>query len=112
YMAVNLFALAGGQWLLGLGPPEGFVLFSLAAILVCVAALPVTASRMVQPQLPPMPRLALKALFRAAPAAALGALLAGLALGGFWGLAAVFATRIGLDVTGVATLMSVTILGG
>src|SRR5690625_5033563 len=111
-MAVNLLALAAGQWLIGLAPPGGFVLFSAVAILICLAALPVTASRMVQPELPPMPRLALKSLFHAAPAATLGALLAGLALGSFWGLAAVFATRIGLDVNGVALMMSVTILGG
>ena len=112
YMAVNLLALAGGQWLIGLSSPAGFVLFSLVAVLVCLAALPVTASRMIQPELPPMPRLALRALYRAAPAAALGALLAGLAMGGFWGLAAVFATRIGLEVHGVALLMSMTIIGG
>lgn len=112
YMVVNLFALAAGQWLVGVADPAGFALFSLVAILVCLAALPVTASRMVQPELPAMPRLALKALFRAAPAATLGALLAGMTLGGFWGLAAVFATRLGLDVTGVALLMSTTIVGG
>ena len=112
YMAVNLLALAAGQWLIGVAPAEGFVLFSLVAILVCLGALPVTASRMTQPELPPMPRLAIRALFQAAPAAAFGALLAGLAVGAFWGLAAVFATRIGLDLVGVALLMSVTIVGG
>lgn len=112
YMAVNLFALAAGQWLLGLYPPAMFVPFSLVAILVCVAALPVTASRMVQPELPATPRLALPALYRAAPAAAGGALLSGLAMGGFWGLAPIYATRLGLGVSGVAALMSVTIIGG
>ncbi|MCF7222006.1 MFS transporter [Marilutibacter chinensis] len=112
YMAVNLLALAAGQWLVGISPPAGFVPFSLVAVLVCLAALPVTASRMIQPELPAMPRLALKALFEAAPAATIGALLAGLAMGGFWGLAAVYATRIGLDLQGVALLMSMTIIGG
>ncbi|MBW3551153.1 MAG: MFS transporter [Proteobacteria bacterium] len=112
YMAVNLLALAAGQWLIGLYSPLLFVPFSLVAILICVAALPVTASRMLQPELPATPRLALVALYRAAPAAASGALLGGLALGGFWGLGAVYASRLGMDVTGIATLMSLTILGG
>jgi len=112
YMAVSLLAMAAGQWLMGAAPADGFVLFSAIAILVCLAALPVTASRMQQPELPPVPRLALKSLARAAPAAAFGALLAGLVLGSFWGLAAVFATRIGLDVAGVAMLVGVTIVGG
>lgn len=112
YMAVNLLALAAGQWLLELSSPALFVPFSVVAILICVAALPVTASRMTQPELPATPRLALPALYRAAPAAASGALLSGLAMGGFWGLAAVYATRLGLGVSGVAALMSVTIIGG
>lgn len=112
YMMVNLFALAGGQWLLGVASPALFVPFSLVAILICMAALPVTASRMAQPELPASPKLALTALFRMAPAAAGGVLLSGIAMGGFWGLGAVYATRIGLDLAGVSTLMSVTIIGG
>ncbi len=112
YMIVNLLALAGGQWLLKLSSPLAFVPFSLVAILICAAALPVTASRMVQPELPMRPRLAIAALYRAAPAAASGSLLAGLAMGGFWGLGAVYGARLGLDVTGIAALVSLTILGG
>ncbi|MCD9026672.1 MFS transporter [Luteimonas sp. BDR2-5] len=112
YMAVNLLALAAGQWLIGIEDPASFVLFSVVAILICLAALPVVASRMTQPTLPATPRLALVALWRAAPAAASGALLAGLAMGGFWGMGAVYADGLGLDVHGIAALMSATILGG
>ncbi len=112
YMAVNLFALAAGQWLLGVYAPASFVLFSVVAILICLAALPVTASRMIQPELPASPKLAFSTLYRAAPAATGGALLSGLAMGAFWGLGAVYATRIGLDLAGVSGLMSATIIGG
>ncbi len=112
YMAVNLLALAAGQWLIGLQDPASFALFSVVAILICLAALPVVASRMTQPTLPVVPRLALAALWRVAPAAATGALLAGLAMGGFWGMGAVYAARLGLDLQGIASLMSATILGG
>ncbi|MFL6587782.1 MAG: MFS transporter [Luteimonas sp.] len=112
YMAVNLLALAAGQWFISFMDPSTFVLFSVVAIFICVAALPVVASRMVQPTLPAVPRLALAALWRAAPAAATGSLLAGLAMGGFWGMGAVYATGLGLDLQGIAALMSATILGG
>src|SRR5699024_10957061 len=54
----------------------------------------------------------LSKLMKVAPAATLGALLAGLAVGSFWGLGAVFATRLGLELSGVALLVSATILGG
>ena len=112
YMAINLFSLAAGQWLLGLFSPLLFVPFSLVAILICMAALPVTASRMVQPETPSSVHLQLPQLYRLAPAASAGALLGGLALGAFWGMAAVYATGIGMDLAGVSALISLTILGG
>lgn len=112
YMAINLFGLAAGQWFLGLFSPLLFVPFSLVAILICLAALPVTASRMVQPETPASVQLKLPQLYRLAPAASTGALLGGLALGAFWGMAAVYATGIGMDLSGVSALISVTILGG
>ncbi|QOW20729.1 MFS transporter [Lysobacter ciconiae] len=112
YMAINLFALAAGQWLLGVFSPLLFIPFSLVAILICLAALPVTSSRMVQPDTPASVHLRLPQLYRLAPAASTGALLGGLALGAFWGMSAVYATGIGLDLAGVSALVSVTILGG
>ncbi len=112
YMAVNLGGLALGQVLFGLSDPAGFVSFSLVAVLVCVAALPVTASWMTQPELPHSPRLALPTIYRTAPAAASGALLSGLAMGAFWGLGALYATRLGLEVAEGATLVFLTIVGG
>src|SRR5690606_33033398 len=76
YMVVNLLALAAGPWLLPLAAADDDRLFGLVALLVCAAALPVTASRMAQPVLPEVPQLGLAALYRAAPAATGGAGLA------------------------------------
>lgn len=112
YMALTLLALAAGQQLLRLDAPDSFALFSLVAILACAAMLPVTATRLAQPGELQTPSLGLAALYRSAPAAAAGALGSGLLIGTFWGLGPVYATRIGLDVAGVATFMSAGILGG
>lgn len=112
YMAVNLGAVALGQLLLGANDPGGFVAFSLIAILVCVATLPVTASRMVQPSFPRTPRMAPAEIFRIAPAAGSGALASGLVMGGFWGLAPVYATTLGLEVGEVALMMFAAVAGG
>lgn len=112
YMAVNLTALAGGQLLLGLGVDRGFALFSLVAILVCAAALPVTLTRLAQPSFPPTPRLGLVRLYRTAPAAAASAGLSGLAMGAFWGLGPTYAGQLGLDRSGIAWFMVATIMGG
>ncbi|MAT52251.1 MAG: MFS transporter [Porticoccaceae bacterium] len=112
YMAVNLGSLALAQQLLRLDSPAAFTLFVLCAMLMSVSLVPVAWTRLQQPEVAVVRRLGLMRLFRTAPVAAMGALLSGFAMGGFWGLGAVYAGRIGLDSGGVATFMSCAILGG
>jgi MFS family permease len=81
YMAVNLAALAAAQQLLRLDSPASFTLFAVAAIFVCLSLLPVTATRLKQPELHHTPRLDLRKIWDAAPVAFAGALTSGLAMG-------------------------------
>jgi len=112
YMAVNLGALAAAQQLLSLDSPMSFTLFALAAILICAALMPITLTRQAQPAQPDMPATDLLQLARIAPLPLMAAGVSGLTLGGFWGLAPVYASQSGFDAAGVGLLMSVTILGG
>ncbi|TAN05404.1 MAG: MFS transporter [Rhodanobacteraceae bacterium] len=111
YMVVNLCALALAQQLLRIGG-QPFVLFTVVALAVCAATLPVLLTRQAQPQAQATPKLQLRLLFDVAPSAGAGALLSGLAMGAFWGLLPVYARRIGFDTATVGTYMSVAILGG
>ncbi|MBK3869654.1 MFS transporter [Pseudomonas stutzeri] len=112
YMAVNLGALAAAQQLLNLDTAMNFTLFALAAILISSALMPITLTRQAQPALPDMPATDLLQLARIAPLPLMAAGISGLTLGGFWGLAPVYASQVGFDAAGVGLLMSVTILGG
>lgn len=112
YMVVNLGALAAAQQLLRFGSPLAPALFAVAAIFLMAAILPVTATRLKQPSISETPGLSLKRLWNAAPVAVAGSLLAGLALGGFWSLGAVYVSRLGMEASEVASFMSLTILGG
>lgn len=112
YMAVNLGALAVAQQLLGLDSPMAFTLFALSSILICMALMPITLTRQAQPVQPEMPPTDLLQLARIAPLPLMGAGISGLTLGGFWGLAPVYASQVGFDSSGVGLLMSLTILGG
>lgn len=112
YMVINLSALALGQILLGVGDPTAPAMFSLVAILMCAAVMPVAATRLAQPEVPNVPRLKLPTLYALAPVATLAAALSGLAMGAFWGLLPVYAGGIGLDSAGVARFMLAAILGG
>jgi MFS family permease len=111
YMVVNLCSLALAQQLLRLGG-QAFVLFTVIALAICAATLPVLLTRQAQPQPQATPKLQLGLLFDVAPTAGAGALLSGLAMGAFWGLLPVYARRIGFDTAEVGTYMSVAILGG
>ena len=112
YMAVNLGALAAAQQLLSLDTPMNFTLFALAVILISSALMPITLTRQAQPALPDMPATDLLQLARIAPLPLMAAGISGLTLGGFWGLAPVYASQVGFDAAGVGLLMSITILGG
>lgn len=111
YMVVNLCSLALAQQLLRIGG-QPFVLFTVVALAVCAATLPVLLTRQAQPQPQATPKLQLRLLFDVAPSAGVGALLSGLAMGAFWGLLPVYARRVGFDTTTVGTYMSIAILGG
>lgn len=112
YMIVNLAALAIAQQLLRFGSPSTYILFSVSAMLVSLSLVPVTWTRLQQPEVTAVSRLSIRQLRKTAPVAVMGAALSGLAMGAFWGLGAVYAGRIGLDSAGVATFMSCAILGG
>lgn len=112
YMALNLLALAAGQGLILLQPDNPLVLFGLVSILFSIALVPVTLTRTAQPEPIRAPRLGLRALYRSAPVGVVGAFASGLMLGGFWGMGPVLAQQLGMDRTGIALLMSLTILGG
>jgi len=112
YMFVNLMSLTAGQFLISAADPLGYVLFCIVSILVSIAIIPVSITRTQAPT-PQKPRpLPIRRLFSISPLGFIGCLGYGLALGAFWGLAPVFAGRVGLDVHGVAMFMALSILGG
>ncbi|MBW7861829.1 MAG: MFS transporter [Rhodocyclaceae bacterium] len=112
YMVVNLLGLAAAQQFLHLATPSGFVLFAIAAILACLSVMPLAWTRLPQPGITSVPRLTIARLWRAAPAAVAGAVASGLAMGTFWTMGPLYATRIGFDTAGVALLMTAAIIGG
>lgn len=111
YMMLNLSALALAQQFLRI-EGEAFVLFSVVAILICIAILPVAATRQLQPQIQSIPKLKVRPLFRLVPTALTAALVSGLAMGALWGLLPLYARGIGFDSAEIGTYMSVAILGG
>ena len=112
YMVALYSGQALGQLLLRTGSAAPHVPFELAAILISLAIIPVCLTRSAAPMLEDAASLPLRRLYEASPLGVTGAGLTGLLLGAFYGLAAIYARRIGLDLDDTATFMTTVILGG
>lgn len=112
YMFVSLGCLALGQQLLNLASPAGFELFSLSAMLISLALVPFALTTSVAPAVPATASLDLRKLYAVSPLGVVGCFATGVTTGAFWGLAPVFAHRIGLSVAEISIFMSAVIVGG
>lgn len=112
YMMAEMFSNAAAQQMLRLAPVEHFTLFAVAVIMVCLAMMPIMATRLPQPVVNNLSHLTIRRMWKAAPIAVFGALAAGLTNGTLWTMGALYGKRLGLDTGHVATLMSITIVGG
>ncbi len=92
-------------------PPAGVTLFLVVSVLISAAVVPITLLPSRPPSRVEQEPVAFRNLLRASPLAAAGVFLAGLAIGGFWGLGPNFGQRIGLDVVGISAFMA-AVLGG
>ncbi|CAM3870088.1 MFS transporter [Paracoccus yeei] len=100
-----------GQALLNIAPPADVTLFLIVSLLISAAVVPITLLPSHPPAQVEQERVVFRDLVLASPLAAAGAFLAGLAIGGFWGMGPNFGQRIGLDVGGISAFMA-AVLGG
>jgi MFS family permease len=111
YMIVCAGGLAAGQFLLLVADPNGFVPFVLVSVLLSLAVLPIALSSRPVPQFESDYQLTMRSFFRLAPLAAGGIFFVSIAYGAFYGMAAVFATEIGMSTAQISTLVATGIIG-
>lgn len=112
YMLTIYLAIALGQTLVSLADVGASDLFMLAASLIVLSLIPVAMTSLGEPNLSDSRVLNVKDLYSASPVGVVGAGVAGLMVGSFYALGAVFAIKIGLSVSEAALFMSVVVLGG
>jgi len=110
YQIVFYSSVAGGQLLINVGEPSSFVPFSLAAVLLTVALIPLALTRMEAPEVGVIERLSFFTLARESFTGVSGALICGVMIGSFYALGPVYATMVGLDVGRVSTFMASAIV--
>ncbi|XKH02280.1 MFS transporter [Marinobacter nauticus] len=110
YQIVFYLSAAGGQLFVNVGDPADFLPFSLAAILLTLALVPLALTRMEAPVIEQAHRLSVFKLARQSFSGMAGALISGVMIGGFYALGPVYATLVGLDVTRTSTFMASAIV--
>jgi len=112
YMLTFYLALASGQALVNVAAVDAPYLFMLAAALIGLSLVPVAMTSLGEPHLGSSRLLRVRDLYSASPVGVIGAGVAGLMVGSFYALGAVFARKIGLSVLESALFMSVVVMGG
>jgi MFS family permease len=112
YQMVNFAASTAGQLLMAIQPPSDFFYFVLGAIFYCLAILPTALSTAATPQPLKTTKFDIRRLYTLSPVSAVGCFLIGMVNGAFGTLGPVYAQKIGLPISQVATLTAGALLGG
>lgn len=112
YMLIVMAAMMGGQVLLNLADPAGFVLFIVVSALVSLALIPTALTANPAPQFDVVSTIKLRKLFAISPLGIIGMFTSGVVAGAFLGMAAVYGDLIGLKLNEIAIFVAVMIFGG
>lgn len=112
YTIINLTVVAVGQGLLNVAPPDGHILFTLVAILFCLALVPIAMTSALAPLPVAKINFQPKWLFKMSPIGVIGCFAVGLAAGPFWTLGPVFAQVTGHSVAFITAFMSTAVICG
>jgi MFS family permease len=112
YMVATYLTFGGSQFVLLLSAPESALLFQLGAMVLCLALILVATTRSEQPMITETVRLRAGEVFRAAPIAVVGCLVAGINSGAFFALMPVFGHARGLSVLEISSYIALAIFGG
>lgn len=111
YLIIAYAAVIGGQLSVNLWHIESLQGYAVAALLTCLALVPVLLTRIAAPDLSGIEPLGFYALYKASPLAVVGCVASGMMMGTYFGLGALFASDIGLNVLGVSLFTGSVMFG-
>lgn len=110
YQVTFYIASAGGQLLINVSDPLLFAPFTLAGILLTLALIPLSLTRVAAPPIEHVRPLPLRRLFVLAPLGMTASLLCGLVMNAFYSMGPVYATLVGLSLAELSLFMSVAVI--
>jgi MFS family permease len=112
YTFITLISMMVGQFLINVGPIESATPFTVTALFLALAILPVGMTRRIAPTPVEITQYRFPKLYRLSHSAFAGALLSGLVTGSFWSLGALFASQYSRNPFDITWFMSAAIIGG
>lgn len=106
YQISTYLAATGGQLLIGFVDPQAFIPFTIGAIVLTAALVPLSLSRVDAPTIEHVERISLKAIIKEVPVGLIAALCGGILISSFYAMAPVYAIQVGLQVEQLSYFMA------
>jgi len=112
YRLVDLSGSLMAQLLIGVLDPVSYISYNVLAILCCASLLPITLTRVKQPETPKAPRLRPGLALQLSPLAVVGVVVAGVTSSAFRMVGPIYGQQVGLDVDQIALFLAFYVIGG
>jgi len=111
YMVIITLGMGGGQFLLNLAKPEAIDLFILISVIISFGLIPILLTAKPAPVFEASSKMSVIELYRASPLAVIGNGLTGMAHGTIFGLGAIYASQVLVDVKSISWFMACFLIG-
>ncbi|MGB3245977.1 MAG: MFS transporter [Sulfitobacter sp.] len=112
YRVVDMTGSLCAQMIVGVLAPASYVSYNLLAIGCCAALLPITLTKVKQPETPTSPRLRPMLAYQRSPLAAAGVVVAAVSSASFRMVGPIYGQEVGLSAGQIAWFLAAFVLGG
>ncbi|MFL4470602.1 MFS transporter [Tateyamaria armeniaca] len=112
YRVVDMGASLTAQLVISVLEPASYVSYNILAIVCCAALLPLTLTKVKQPETPASPRLRPRLAFDRSPLAAAAVIVAALSSASFRMVGPIYGQEVGLSTQQIAWFLASFVLGG
>jgi len=111
YMLIVTFGMGAGQFLLNIAKPDSIDLFILISVIISAGLIPVLLTAKPAPLFESSGKMSMIDLFHASPLAVIGNGLTGMAHGTIFGLGAIYASAVLVDIELISWFMASFLIG-
>ncbi|MEM1038555.1 MAG: MFS transporter [Pseudomonadota bacterium] len=112
YRIIDITVVSGAQFMMPLVGTDGFALFGIMAAMISLSLVPVAVGDRSRPKPPELVRFDIPAIWIISPIACVGCIAIGITNASFRFIGPLYAQAIGLDLSSVATFISLGVIGG